>query len=151
MDSQLVSQLTDGQRACLRGVWRHLESKEIAIELSISHHTVDARIKHAMRTLGVSTRRQAAALVAAHENLPAYQPLVSQTPDLSETHKPPADETSAKGAGFPAPVPTKRRPKNDLTIAQRLGWIVALTALSILALGVLLAGMVALSQTFSRH
>lgn len=169
MDSARVSDLTEAQRACLRGVWEHLGSKEIASGLGISRHTVDDRIKAAMRTLEVSSRREAARLVADYERLLAPQRLVPQSLGLSDITGFPSPQShgAERGAGtgfieaedvadaplpdisprsIPLPVPTKGRPTNDLTLWQRLGWIVALTALSIFALGVLLAGLVALSQ-----
>src|SRR5690606_4335578 len=61
-----VAKLTEGQLDCLRLVAQHLSSKEIAVELGISPHTVDQRIRQALQTLGVSRRAHAARLVALH-------------------------------------------------------------------------------------
>lgn len=56
--------LTDAQLACVRLV--HIgPSKVIAKQLGISHHTVDDHLRQAMRRLGVQTRHEAAAIVAA--------------------------------------------------------------------------------------
>lgn len=55
-----VARLTPGQRACLDLVDDHATSKEIALQLGISRHTVDARLRQAMQVLGVTSRREAA-------------------------------------------------------------------------------------------
>ena len=49
-----VARLTTGQRECLDLVDDHATSKEIARQLGISRHTVDARLRAAIQTLGVS-------------------------------------------------------------------------------------------------
>jgi len=59
-----VARLTPGQLDCLRLVDQHLNSKEIAVELHISPHTVDQRIRQALQILGVERRAQAARIVA---------------------------------------------------------------------------------------
>jgi DNA-binding CsgD family transcriptional regulator len=46
------------------------------------------------------------------------------------------------------PIPTPGRERNDLNIAQRLGWIVAIAVASALAFGGLLAGLDALKRLF---
>lgn len=42
-DPARIAELTDSRRACLRLVYRHMSSKDIARGLGISPHTVDAR------------------------------------------------------------------------------------------------------------
>ena len=97
---QLVGQLTDGQRDCLRLVYAHMTSKDIARALDISPHTVDMRLRTAMKTLGVASRIDAArALVDAEGGTDAYQPLIYQTPDVAGgadvgTMRAPASTTS---------------------------------------------------------
>ena len=56
-----VAKLTEGQLDCLRLVDEHLSSKEIAVELGISPHTVDQRIFFAKEKLGAASRNEAAA------------------------------------------------------------------------------------------
>ena len=51
-----MARLTQGQLDCLRLVDQHLSSKEIAVELGISPHTVDQRIRLALQILGVERR-----------------------------------------------------------------------------------------------
>ena len=79
-----VAALTDGQRDCLRLVLRHMTSKDIARAISISPHTVDMRLRTAMRTLGVASRFAAARALADHEgDADEYQPLIYQAPELA--------------------------------------------------------------------
>ncbi len=78
--SASVDRLTAGQRDCLRLVLRHMTSKDIARQLDISPHTVDMRLRTAMRTLGVASRLDAARLLGSSDGL--YQPLIYQRPEL---------------------------------------------------------------------
>lgn len=76
--------LSDGQRDCLRLVYAHLTSKDIARALDISPHTVDMRLRTAMKTLGVASRIEAARALADYERADgAYQPLIYQAPDVA--------------------------------------------------------------------
>ncbi len=67
MSSEAISKLTARQRDCLRLVLQHKQSKEIGRELGISPMTVDNHFRSAIQTLGVSSRLEAARLLAAHE------------------------------------------------------------------------------------
>lgn len=82
-----AARLTSGQRDCLRLVFQHLTSKDIARTLGISPHTVDMRLRTAMRTLGVASRIDAARLLIAEEGEKtgpsAYQPLIYQPPEIA--------------------------------------------------------------------
>ena len=51
-----IKQLTEKQLECLRLVNQHHTSKEIGSRLRISSHTVDQRIRSALRTLGCTNR-----------------------------------------------------------------------------------------------
>ena len=62
-----VNRLSTGQKDCLRLVLAHKTSKEIARELEISSHTVDQRIRYAIRALGARSRMQAAMYLAEAE------------------------------------------------------------------------------------
>ncbi len=92
----LVSHLTNGQRDCLRLVYNHLTSKDIARRLGVSPHTVDMRLRTAMKVLGVTTRIDAARVLMQDEHGPdvlpalppeadpeAYQPLIYGSPDMA--------------------------------------------------------------------
>jgi DNA-binding CsgD family transcriptional regulator len=76
-----VALLTEGQRECLRLVGQLLTSKDIGLRLGLSPHSVDDRIRRALQTLEVSTRAQAAQLLASYERETPQQ-LMHQPPQL---------------------------------------------------------------------
>lgn len=88
------ARLSRGQLEVLRLVNRHLSSKEIAAHLGISSHTVDQRVRGAIRALGVSRRSEAARLIDMYERAigqearpvpvppSAYQRLIHQAPHI---------------------------------------------------------------------
>lgn len=105
-DTDAVMLLTEGQRDCLRLVFNHMKSKDIARVLDVSPHTVDMRLRTAMKTLGVTSRIEAARLLvqaeSGGETTPdLYQPLIYQAPDVAEAadlatmHSPALDDTEA--------------------------------------------------------
>jgi DNA-binding CsgD family transcriptional regulator len=134
MDAAALAKLTEGQRLCLRMVLRHMSSKEIARALGISRHTVDQRLRFAMRTLQVGTRIEAARALAAHEGTDAYQPSVHQSPHLDPA--PAAD---------PAAASRTREAEHDGRL-QRLGWIMAIAASAAAFLGAVFIALNALSE-----
>lgn len=88
-----IARLSSGQLEVLRLVNRHLSSKEIAARLGISSHTVDQRVRGAIRALGVTRRSEAARLLHQYdealglrseepEATPEYQQLIYQAPDI---------------------------------------------------------------------
>jgi DNA-binding CsgD family transcriptional regulator len=85
-----IERLSPGQRECLDLVDEHATSKEIARQLGISRHTVDARLRQAIQILGVTSRREAAIIYRAAMQAEAYQPFAYQAPQLV-TEPPPAD------------------------------------------------------------
>lgn len=60
--------LTPRERACLRLVAQHRQSKEIALLLNISKSTVDKHIDSAKARLGAANRRAAALALMAYES-----------------------------------------------------------------------------------
>ncbi len=106
--------LTDGQRDCLRLVYNHMTSKDIARRLRVSPHTVDMRLRTAMKTLGVASRIEAARLLVQEESggqttPDAYQPLIYQASELAE----PSALAKMKSPGsneYPADATTALRP-----------------------------------------
>ena len=66
-DADALSALTPRERECLRLVYQHMTSKEIALRLGISKHTVDERVEKARRRLGAKDRYAAARALAAWE------------------------------------------------------------------------------------
>ena len=175
-----VSRLTSGQLDCLRLVDQHLSSKEIAIELGISSHTVDQRIRGALHILGVERRSQAARLVA--QELGPYQRLIHQSSHIEASpnsdqfdaavgfqirHADRAGEASGSGfnteqkPGFnwsslplpfatTLPFATRSHPRNELSVGQRLLWIVLIAIGATFAAGMYLAGLESLSRMMGR-
>ena len=165
-----VALLTDKQRDCLRLVWRHQESKEIARTLGISPHSVDGRIKTAMRTLDADDRYEAARLLALAEGAETDQPPVYGSSDIPVGHFypsfPPSLNAGERPAGplvleeaqaayhlsptpgswFAPPLPTTGRPRNELSASTRLFWVVIVAILTAIAFGALAAGLEALSR-----
>jgi hypothetical protein len=178
----------------------HATSKEIARQLGISRHTVDARLRAAIQTLGVSSRREAAVIYRAAMQAETYQPFAYQSPrivgeappaDIASHEAEPAQQAAAndraeallrpdgegdlRGAVFFRPEAAQRQAAgfvsdsavwtavsparfevrhpslrlwggaNDLTPGQRLAGILVVTILAMLAFGVFLSGIEALS------
>src|SRR3954471_9535190 len=88
MNSDRIERLTDKQRECLRLVYRHMETKEIARVLGLSPDGVTQRIKTAMRTLSVDRRRDAARILAEAEGLAPYPSHVHPPRDIATTPDP---------------------------------------------------------------
>lgn len=100
------ARLSRGQLEVLRLVNRHLSSKEIGAKLGISSHTVDQRVRGAIKTLGVSRRSEAARLIDLYERAagpdlqpalreaPAYQRLIHQAPHIDAE----PDQVQSSGA-----------------------------------------------------
>jgi DNA-binding CsgD family transcriptional regulator len=165
-----IAKLTAGQLDCLRLVDQLLSSKEIAAELKISPHTVDQRIRQALAILGVDRRTQAARIVAQHKG--PYQRLIHQSPYIpanEQTGHPEAavsnqirhaDRAGKAGeAGFlteqrPAtfwpslqpPFATRSNPRNEMSVGQRLFWIVAIAIGAAFSAGMYLAGLESLAR-----
>jgi len=173
-DASPVSRLTQGQLDCLRLVDQHLSSKEIAVELGISSHTVDQRVRLALQTLGVERRSQAARLVS--QALGPYQRLIHQSPHIEGAPNPGqsveavgfqirhADRAGeAGGSGFNTeqrpgfnrsslflPFATRSHPRNEMSVGHRLLWIVLIAIGAIFSAGMYLAGLESLSRMIGR-
>jgi Bacterial regulatory proteins, luxR family len=131
-----------------------MRTKEIAAELGIAPSTIDSYIADAVRILGARDRRDAAAQLDRHE--------AASAPNKSGPNK--------SGGTFPRvvpPLPTEPvaeqpdtttdwrsylpiRPKggrhNDLNITLRIGWIVGLAVLMLMAFGQLSSGLQVVSD-----
>lgn len=183
-DIRPVDRLTKGQADCLRLVAQHRSSKEIALQLGISPHTVDQRIRGALQVLGVERRSQAArmliegdqrsgALQPQPPSRPAtvYQPLIHQPPYIAEpdniAHQSGAisyqirHADRAEGAGdtgfeteqktlsrspLVLPFATRSHPSNEMSVAQKLTWIVGIAIGTTFSAGMYLAGLESLSR-----
>ena len=169
-----VARLTKGQLDCLRLVDQHHSSKEIAVRLGISPHTVDQRIRQALQILGVERRQQAARLVARDAG--PYQRLIHQSPDI-EAQVPLAQSKGAvgiqirhadragkaggpgieteqmpavSGSSLPLPFATRRVPRNEMGIGLRLLWIVLIAIGAAFSAGMYLAGLESLARMLGR-
>jgi DNA-binding CsgD family transcriptional regulator len=83
-----LGRLTAGERECLERRLYHQTAKEIALELGVSPHAVEKRLKMARAKLGLSSSLQVARLLAATAG--EYQQTGPQTADLPSA--PPASE-----------------------------------------------------------
>ncbi|HEV2816492.1 MAG TPA: helix-turn-helix transcriptional regulator [Allosphingosinicella sp.] len=171
MGQDRISRLSEGQRQCLRMVYRHMETKEIARTLGISPDGVAQRIKTAMRILGVHRRRDAARLLAEAEGAagaPSYPSQVNPPWDIASAPEPATiaalfegerrhygepsgrglrEEQMAYEAAIPSP-PGARLPlpvggarPNDVGVLTRLAWIVGIVVGIAIAFGGLFAGV----------
>jgi DNA-binding CsgD family transcriptional regulator len=171
--AERVARLSAGQLDCLRLVGQHLSSKEIAAELKISPHTVDQRVRQSLQILGVERRSQAARLVAEHAG--EYQRLIHQSPYVEPGRRvaEPVGAVSnqirhadrageAGGAGFiteqrPAifrsslhlPFATRSNPRNEMSVGERLLWIVLISIGAAFSAGMYLAGLESLGRLLS--
>jgi DNA-binding CsgD family transcriptional regulator len=82
-----LGRLTDNEKECLRRRLQLQTAKEMALELGVSPHAVEKRLKMARTKLGLSSSLEAARLLAATEG---YQQTGPQAADLSSV--PPASE-----------------------------------------------------------
>lgn len=144
MDEDALARVTEGQRACLRLVLHHMSSKEIARALGISRHTVDQRLKLAMRELGATSRVEAAKRFAALAGAAEHQSLACQSPDIE------ASGVSPSLAAFPRERPVRgRAPLQEARHHEslhRIGWIAAIAAGAAIAFAALFMGLNALSE-----
>lgn len=83
----ILRQLTPDQVETLRHVYAHRGSKEIARIMAVSPHTVDQRMRRAIRKLGMNSRVDAAKYLACHgvfSNVTPYQSLRYQPDNLAD-------------------------------------------------------------------
>ncbi|MEA3028683.1 MAG: hypothetical protein QOG13_8 [Sphingomonadales bacterium] len=170
MNPDRIERLTDKQRQCLRLVYAHKETKEIARILGLSPDGVTQRIKAAMRTLGVDKRRDAALILAEAEDPTTYPRRVYPSGDIASGPEQAMFAASTEGgrqsgssaeavreeqAAFWA-APLSRGPAlpfsvgearpDDVGLLIRLAWIAGIAIGIALAFGALVAGIEALTR-----
>jgi DNA-binding CsgD family transcriptional regulator len=170
MTQDIVSCLSPMQKTCLRLVYEHLQSKEIARQLGLSRYTVESHIRSARSRLGASTRLEAARMLAALEAAES-----GTSPRAQEANTPNAiagdgrlielsspDEAVAGWSKEQSiapwgsdtklykvlPLPKVWGEQNDLTNSQRLIWMVALAILICLSLGAVMSSLQVLASIF---
>jgi hypothetical protein len=147
-----------------------LSSKEIAVELNISPHTVDQRIRGALAILKVERRAQAARIVARY--CEPSQRLIHQSPHVEIEPSEPQQQGAvgiqirhvdrAGKAGSPAlnteqgdgsswsslqlPVATRSHPRNEKSVGLRLLWIYLIATGAAFSAGLYLAGLESLAR-----
>ena len=139
-----IERLTQGQIDCLLLVHQHLTSKEIGPRLGISSHTVDQRIRGALRILGCKRRSQAATLVVSTQDKERFLLLQREVaePFVEPQTKLP-DGKSRRSIRLPFATPV--HPNNEMSISVRLFWIVAIASGSAFSAGLYLAGLESVS------
>ena len=165
--SLTIDLLTEPQRECLRLVATHHNSKEIAHLLGVSPSAVDKRIERAVQILGARSRFAAARALAAREGMVIAEP--EPIPDQQTSDRLPCDPIDLPPTPFPPPQTAQDEPwwlvrrlfglsspghriggrtRNDLTVLQRLGLIMAVTlfvavsSVAVLNMAVTLSGIV---------
>lgn len=129
MTPDRIDQLSPRERECLALVAENFSSKEIARKLDLSPYTVDEYIATARVKLGASSRAEAARLLTAAEVDSSAPPdeiggdpraLVS----LLENSQESSHERKRGLRRWQIPILRQGRRYNDLTIFQRLVWII---------------------------
>lgn len=148
-----LSLLSAAQIETLRHVFEHKNSKEIARLMNVSPHTVDERVRRALKKLNVSNRVEAATILARNgvfDDVTPYQPLTYQPFHLSD--HPAADEGKA-GQRSPwqilnigLPFPTKSQPVNRHGLLERIVWPILIAFVTILAFSALYSILVGLGR-----
>ena len=153
--------LSDYQRDCLRRTFRHQTSKEIARDLGKSKYAIDQAIERAVRTLGASSRIDAARALAAHEgtsdritgdpvHLANPTPSVATLPVAAGDDGGPIVEAAVDLRGqspvnrsTPFRLPLRRHGEdgNTLGIGTRLIWLLILPLAMAIAFGMLANGL----------
>lgn len=149
MDSERLARLTEQQRVCLRFVFAHMTSKEIAPHLGIEPGSVDQHIKAAMRILDVGDRRAAARMLAEEEGRSSSHPAESASSTVSGLamrEDQAAFDATPPHQGPRLPLPIWGGKPGDLGPWRRLAWIFGIMLAVALIFGVFLAGLEALSR-----
>ncbi|SEK03982.1 DNA-binding transcriptional regulator, CsgD family [Sphingobium sp. AP50] len=149
-----IDQLTDKEKECLRLLLYPMRSKEIAIAMGRSVHTVNGHLQEARRKLGVTDSISAAHMLRDAETPQKIEGVnfwVSANPAelahedgaeaFGETES--ARETSRETWGLP--FARRERPWNDLDLRWRIAWPVMLFFFAALGVSALSSGAATLS------
>lgn len=154
-----LDRLSERQRECLGMMARGFSPKEVAAELGLSVETVHAHLKAARRTLGVTSSREAARLLAGSQSVGTHALVMGGEEEPTLTRR--QDEGSGTAAGdgdelrdpWSGAAPARNlwleRPRgrlDELTITQRA----ALLVLALVAMTIVLAGLVATAGGLQR-
>lgn len=146
MDQERLARLTEQQRVCLRLVYTHMTSKEIAQLLGVEPGSVDQHVKTAMRILGVNERRVAARLLADYEEEGGISVAAGsrmQDEQMAFLVTPPRLEPLL-------PLPWEGLRPTDVGWKRRLAWIAALAIGCAIALAMLITAAAMVSALLRR-
>ena len=140
---RIAKGLTSGQLDALLLVGQHLTSNEIASVLGISRHTVDQRIRMAMRSLGVKGRRHAARIVVEK-----YGPIFKWTTKCDEPFVLPTAirKTRLSRSALADPLTATVPPFEAWNVPSIVIRVLVLVWGSVLATGIYLAGLGSLGR-----
>lgn len=113
MTAGRIDQLTEAQRACLRLVLTHHNSKEIAAIFGVSPSAIDKRIERAIQVLGVGTRFEAARRLQEHERGTAIDAVPSRKAAPPDEPVATYERLPSEPIDVPIPAP---KPSNDTQI-----------------------------------
>lgn len=124
MSASRIDHLTEAQRACLRLVLTHHNSKEIAVIFGVSPSAIDKRIERAVQVLGVGTRFEAARLLQQHEGMPPHREERAPSPSAEPTGSAsPSDRSPTTYERLPSePIDVSRSPSAPPQIDQTEPW-----------------------------
>jgi DNA-binding CsgD family transcriptional regulator len=157
MDRGNTERLTKTQKMCLRLVYEHLTSKDIARLHKCSPHTVDTHIRSAQRILNVSSRFEAARMLNASETgkkraLSSVSSLLAQSTPADIVISPPEgigsklSNTSVRTKLLP--LPDFWGDEHDLSNGAKFGWMVLCAIYICISIGALLALMQAVESFY---
>lgn len=118
--------------------------------MGVSPHTVDERLRRAIRVLGVTSRIEAARLVVGEQAPGLYQPLIYQPSELVGEPLPTDVEIALQGDNRPKvfqiglPFPTRDRPFNTHGLKERIVWPLLIAFGTIMAFAALYAVLLGL-------
>ena len=141
VNTDRLARLSDKQRECLRLVYAHMSSKEIAQQLGVEPGTVDQYVKGAIRILGVNDRKTAARMLAEHEGGEVPTP-----PGLRlQDEQAPFNTTTLRREPL-LPLPLEGLRPTYVGWTKRLVWIVTIAIGVALAFLILIAAAEALTR-----
>lgn len=149
-----ISLLSAAQIETLRYVYEHKNSKQIARVMGVSPHTVDERVRRALKKLNVSNRIEAARILALNgvfDHVTPYQSLTYQSIDLGDD-APHADADGGRSSlrrlfDIGTPFPTASQPANRHGLMERIVWPILIAFATILAFSALYSILVGLGRT----
>lgn len=152
----VVDLLSAVQIETLRHVFEHKNSKQIARIMGVSPHTVDERIRRSLKKLNVSSRVEAAKMLAAQgafDHVTPYQSLTYQSLDLGEAG--PADDPGPGRSSLRrlfdigTPFPTASQPANRHGLMERIIWPILIALATIMAFSALYSILIGLGRVLA--